>query len=96
VSDDADLHRRVEDQSWWNATLTRFWHWWDHRNIDLHAVLFVTLWLTYQVINWAMDFADAHPEMDGIKMAAIIASVLTPWSVLQTAMFAFYANARKS
>jgi hypothetical protein len=92
---DEDLHRRVEDQSWWNATLTRFWHWVDHRNIDLHIVLFVTLWLTYDVISWAMGFADNHQDMDGVKMAAIIAAVLTPWAGMQAAMFAFYANARK-
>jgi len=93
---DEDLHRRVEDQSWWNAALTRFWHWVDHRNIDLHAVLFVTLWLTWDVIGWAMSFADNHTDMDGQKAALVIAAVLGPWGLMQAAMFGFYANARKS
>ena len=91
-----DLHRRVEDQSWYNAALARFWHWIDHRNIDLHSILAFTLWLTWRVVHWAMGFADSHPDMDGIHMAAILAAVLTPWSAMQGAMFAFYANARKS
>ena len=89
-----DLHRRAEDQSWYNAALARFWHWIDHRNIDLHAVLFVTLWLTWDVIRWALDFG-LHSPRPGLEVAAIIGAILTPWGAMQAAMFAFYANARK-
>ena len=87
-------HRRQSDS--WLTPFIAIWDWIDRRNIDLHLVLATTLWLTWDVINWAMNFADNHPDMDGVKMSAIIASVLTPWSLMQAAMFGFYANARKN
>ena len=87
-----DELRREEDKGWF----ARFWEWVDKRNIDLHCILVFTLWLTWRVMHWAMDFAASHPEIDGLHMAAIIASVVTPWTAMQTAMFAFYASARKS
>jgi hypothetical protein len=89
-----DQHRRTEDRGVLRDSLSRFWHWVDHRNIDLHAVLIVSLWLTIRVVEWSMDFADAHPELDGDKMYKIIGSVLGPWVLLQGAMFKFYAEAR--
>lgn len=88
----SDEQRREVDHGW----LARFWVWIDKRNIDLHAVLGFTLWLTWRIMHWAMDFADGHQDMDGTHMAAIIAAVVGPWSLMQGAMFAFYANARKA
>ena len=87
--------RRAEDHGPFVKIWFGLWNWIDNRNIDLHAVLVFTLWMTYKIMNWAMDFAENHGELDGLHMAAIIGAVVTPWSAMQAAMFAFYANARK-
>ena len=86
---DVQEKRRASDR--WNAPFIGFWDWVDHRGIDLHGVMAVTLWMTVKSCNWAYAFANAHPS-DG---AAMIAAVLAPIGVMQGAMFGFYANARK-
>ena len=83
--------RRIVDKGW----IARFWEWIDTRRIDMHLVLLVSLALTWRVVEWSMDFADAHPDMDGTRMAAVIGAVLAPWALLQGAMFKFYTD-RKS
>lgn len=88
-----EMHQRRTDR--WYGPIVAFWDWIDRRNIDLHAVLVFTLWMTGKVMEWAMTFADSHPDMDGTKMAAIIASVLLPWGTVQGAMMGFWSNARK-
>jgi hypothetical protein len=84
--------RREADKGPW----ARFWEWIDHRRVDMHTVLAVSLWLTVQVVQWSMDFADAHPEMDADKMYKVIGAVIGPWVLLQGAMFKFYADSRKA
>ena len=74
------------------ATSRTFWDWFEQHHIDSLAVVVVTLWLTWDVIQWAMGFADEHYEIEGLQIAAIIGAVLTPWGLMQTAMFAFYLN----
>lgn len=44
---------------------------------------------TIRVIEWAMGFAEAHPEMDGVQMAAVIAAVLLPFSTMQSFVLKF-------
>jgi len=83
--------RRETDKGW----VARFWEWIDARRIDMHAVLVVSLWLTIRVVEWSMDFAGAHPDMDGVRMAAVIGAVLGPWALLQGAMFKFYSESRQ-
>lgn len=83
--------RRETDKSLW----ARFWEWIDKRRVDMHVVLAVSLWLTIDVVQWSMDFADMHPEMEADKMYKVIAAVLGPWAFLQGAMFKFYADSRK-
>ena len=79
----------------WFYPFIAFWDWIDKRKIALHAVLFVTLWLTWDVIRWAINFG-WYSSRPGIEVAAIIGAVLTPWGGMQGAMFLFYANAIKS
>lgn len=68
------------------------WGWVERHHIDALAVLIITLWITVKVVDWAMDFADSHYDVDGMQIAAIIGAVLTPWGLSQSAMFAFYVN----
>ncbi len=75
--------------------LGAFWDWIDRRQIDAWMVLLFSLWMTYIVLEWAMSFADAHPEMDGLKMAAIIGAVVAPWVTMQGALVKFTFDARQ-
>lgn len=72
-----------------------FFDWIDKRQIDAWGVLLFSLFMTWEVLAWAMDFADGHAEMDGLKMAAIIGAVVGPWVTMQAALVKFYFDARK-
>ena len=71
-----------------------FWDWVEHHHVDRLAVIVLTLWLTFDVMQWAKDFAEAHPDGAGGNTALIIGAVLGPWGLLQAALFKFYADAK--
>jgi len=68
------------------------WAWVEQHHIDSLAVIGVTLWLTVRVIEWAMEYADLHYDIAGLQVAAIIGAVLTPWGIMQAALFKFYVD----
>ena len=70
------------------------WDFVDKRQIDAYAVSLLILWGTVRVTDWAMGFVDAHPEVDGLKSAAVIAAVMTPLSAMQAAALKFLFEAR--
>jgi hypothetical protein len=71
------------------------WDFIDRRQIDAYAISLAILWYTATVIEWAMNFVTAHPEVDGLKAAAIIAAITGPWSALQGMAIKFLFNARQ-
>ena len=77
-------------------TSQTFWDWTEKRKVAAHAVIAVTLWLTITVIEWAMDFADTHATRDSNSIGVIIGAVLTPWGLMQGAMFKFYIDLLKA
>lgn len=90
-----DLNRREVDKGVVGvakATSRTFWTWYQTYHIDALAVIGVTLWLTIRVIEWSMDFADTHYDVEGWQIPGIIGAVLGPWGIMQAAMFAFYVN----
>lgn len=96
MTDDA---RRIQDKGMVavaaqaaRSTSRTFWSWTEQHHIDSLAVIVVTLWLTVRVVDWAMDFAEAHYSEQGMHIAAIIGAVLTPWGIMQAALFKFYAD----
>ena len=96
---DTPRKRREDDKGWlcWLAMRgSQFFDWIDKRQIDAYSVLIFSLWMTAEVLFWAMDFADTHPDMDGLKMAAMIGAVVGPWVTMQAALVKFYFDARKS
>ena len=96
---DNDQHRRRDDTGWLCLIALRgsqFFDWVDKRQVDAWSVLIFSLAMTYIVLEWAMDFANAHSEMDGLKMAAIIGAVVAPWVTMQAALVKFVFDARKS
>lgn len=74
--------------------ITKFWDWVDHRSVVRRVVLFVTLWMTWAAFHWAATFAATSDKL-GIDIAAIIAAVTAPISVLQGYVFRVYSEGRK-
>ena len=72
------------------------WDWAERRKIAAHICIAITLWLTVRVIEWALDFADANVERDSNSVGVIIGAVLTPWGLMQGAMFKFYMDLIKA
>ena len=71
------------------------WDFIDKRQIDAYAISLAILWYTATVIDWAMNFVTTHPDIDGLKAAAIIAAITGPWSALQGMAIKFLFNARQ-
>jgi hypothetical protein len=72
-----------------------FWNWVDERCVVRRVVLFVTLWMTWEAYQWAAEFAQAA-DRPGTDVAAIIAAVTAPISLLQGAVFKVYSEGRKA
>lgn len=73
--------------------LIRFWDWVDNRDIDKHAVSVAIMYGTVKITEWSMKFA-ASSGRPGMEVAAIIAAVGGPYSLLQAAAIAFYFKSR--
>jgi len=70
-----------------------FWSWWEEHHVDSLAVLGVSLALTVRVVEWALDYSyDEIKGISGMEKAAILGAVLTPWGLMQAALFKFYAE----
>lgn len=84
--------RRNADHSRFMGVAHGFWDWIDNRNIDLHLIAGVMMWLTYSSAQWAYDFAHLHPTDGG----TVIAAILGPINLMVAAFLNFYASARKN
>ena len=61
--------------------------------MDSLLVLGVTLYLTIEVVQWAMWFpTEDETKFSGVEKASILGAVLTPWGILQGLMFKFYVD----
>ena len=93
-----DPRRRRNDGGWLCALalrLSEFWEWVDKRQIDAYVISLAILYGTVRITDWAMEFVDRYPDIDGLKAAAIIAAIMAPWSALQAAAIKFLFEARK-
>ena len=72
------------------------WDWAERRKIAAHICIAITLWLTVRVVEWSMDFADLNVTRESNSVGVIIGAVLTPWGLMQGAMFKFYMELIKS
>lgn len=57
------------------------------------AVLFLSIWLTYDSYEWAAQFA-TYTERVGAEVAAIIAAVTAPVSWITIAVFKTYTEGK--
>lgn len=88
-----DEERRSTDK--WAGRFSAFFDWIDERDVDKHAVSLIILAGTIQLTLWAEHFAQ-NGDRPGLEVAAIIAAVFAPYSLLQTAALSFYFKARTS
>lgn len=90
---EADQTAMAKAASAARATSRTFWQWFDQHHLDALTVLTVTLFLSIKVIDWALEYAYANvPGTSGAERAGIIAAVLGPWGLAQSAMFKFYVE----
>ncbi len=78
---------------WIAQRLSEFWGWVDDRDIDKHTVSVAVMLGTWRITEWAMVYAHTSPR-PGLEVAAIIAAVVGPYSVLQAAAVKFYFDSR--
>ena len=92
----AKLNRREADHwSYWvRLPFILLWDFIDNRAIVRRVSFIFVIYMTYLVLDWAMDFANNNPDMDGLKMGAVLGAVMTPWSIMQAAIFKFYSDDR--
>ena len=63
----------------------------DDRIIVRRAVIFTTIWMTWQAFEWAKSYAALSPR-PGTDIAIIIAAVMAPIAALQGFAFHSYTD----
>lgn len=93
------MKRRASDRGplcWLALRAAQFWDFVDKRDIDKHALSWAIFYGTIKVTEWAMGFVEAHPGVDPLHAAAVMAAVLAPYTALQGAAMKWYFDARSS
>lgn len=79
-------------------TAARFLAWADKRNIVSvrSAVIYVTVWMTWRLTEWATSFATQWMSSgkSGVEAAAVIAAITVPFATLQAFAFKDYVVGR--
>lgn len=86
---------RAGDRGFWCAVARRFsdvWDFLDRRDIFEHALTIWTLYMVERYTVWCMHFAESHPDMDGLKMAAILGAVGLALMAFATPVAKFWFN----
>lgn len=73
---------------------TGFMDWLDNRMIVRRVILLLTVWLVLDSYAWCKSFAE-HTHRDGLQIAAIIAAVTGPVTVLLKFVLDNYTQAKK-
>jgi len=81
------------------VTVDRFLAWADRRNLISvrSAVLGVTVWMTWQLTQWAMSFANnwMASGKSGVETAAVLSAIMVPFATLQAFAFRDYIGGTK-
>jgi hypothetical protein len=91
------FRNRKTDRGWlcWIAVRAAdMWDWVDKRDIDKHIITGWTLYMSSRVTFWAMAFAEAHPTMPGLEIAAIVGAVTGIVALMAGAVIKFHFTAR--
>ena len=83
-----------------SVTVDRFLVWADKRNIVSvrSAVIYVTVWMTWRLTEWATGFATGWMSSgkSGVEAAAVIAAITVPFATLQAFAFRDYIGGGSS
>lgn len=91
------LRRSADDNGWLYLLALRAseaWDFIDNRQVIRRGAFLWMLYLTGVLLHWSIDYA-WHSNQDGTHIAAVIAAVWTPWTLLQGAIFKFYDQAQE-
>jgi hypothetical protein len=89
--------RRATDRGmlcWIALRISQAWDFIDDRQVIRRAAFLWMLYLTGVLLHWSIDYA-WHSKQEGTHIAAVIAAVWTPWTLLQGAIFKFYDQAQE-
>lgn len=78
------------DLCWVAQRLTELWDFIDKRDIDKHAFTWLVGACAWDVTRWGMKFAEAHPEMSGAELAAVMIAVGGPVALFAGAVTSWY------
>jgi len=100
-SDNPLLNRRqrVTDHGvlcWLALRFSELWDFIDKRDIDKHTVSLAVMYGSYRITTWAFQFAEAHMDKSGVELAAVLAAVIAPWSLIQTTAIKWYFESRSN
>jgi ABC-type maltose transport system permease subunit len=72
------------------------WGWVERKNfVSVHAgIVYVTMWMTWEITVQAWRFAYATQLTNGVEIAAVIAAVTVPFAALQGFAFSTYTKSR--
>ena len=93
----AENNRRSGDGGRWCRIALRasqLWDFIDERDIDKHLMAWATFYVTYFLLNWVLNFVWVYPDKPGLEVAAIVGSVLLPWTPVQGAVIRWYFESR--
>jgi len=74
--------------------MSRFWDWFDYRDVDKHIIAIATMFMTYFIVKWSMSFAEANASKSSMDIAAVLGVINAPYMALQAAVLKFYFEAR--
>lgn len=73
------------------------WAWVERKNfVSVHAgILYVTMWMTWEITIQAWKYAYATHLTSGLEIAAVLSAVTVPFATLQGFAFKIYSESRK-
>ena len=89
--------RRSQDRGWlcWIAArCSQCWDFIDKRDIDKHLVTWWSFYVTFYLLDWALEYVFKHPDKPGLEVAAIVGAIMLPWTPVQGAIVKWYFEAR--
>lgn len=98
-----DKHGFARVTCWIARRLSDLWDWIDKRQIDVHITAQAVIWSfmigTYRMVEWGFQFAHdwqaliaSGKQVPGTDVAAVLAAVGAPWSLLVGAVLSVVVN----
>jgi hypothetical protein len=79
---------------WLAQRASEAWDFVDKRDIDKHIVTWWSFYVTFYLLDWALEYVFKHPDKPGLEVAAIVGAIMVPWTPVQGAIVKWYFEAR--